>query len=117
MNLPISRQSFELLSSSNNVLIMLDGLDEVFDVELRKIVVQDISNFANTCSCKMRVVVISRVIGYANNNLETAEFRHYKMLPLEIAQIKEFLTKWHKRHIRQRRLLLLKSEIPVRNKP
>ncbi|NEP67303.1 HEAT repeat domain-containing protein [Moorena sp. SIO3A5] len=77
------------------VLVMFDGLDEVFDPEKRIDVITEIHRFTNRYP-KVRVIVTSRVIGYKPQRLRDAEFRHVMLQDLESEQIQNFIEKWHK---------------------
>ncbi|MGB3532569.1 MAG: HEAT repeat domain-containing protein [Microcoleaceae cyanobacterium] len=77
-----------------NVLVLFDGLDEVFDPAQREEVITDIHRFTNNYP-KVRAIVTSRVIGYKAQKLRDAEFRHFMLQDLEEEQIEEFMQKWH----------------------
>ena len=78
-----------------NVLVLFDGLDEVFDPAQREEVITDIHRFTNNYP-KIRAIVTSRVIGYKAQKLRDAEFRHFMLQDLEEEQIEEFIQNWHK---------------------
>ena len=79
---------------AGNVLVMLDGLDEVFEPGKRDDVITDIHRFTNTYP-KVRVIVTSRVIGYKPQRFRNAEFRHVMLQDLESEQIQTFIEHWH----------------------
>ena len=79
---------------AGKVLVMFDGLDEVFDPGKREDVITDIHRFTNKYP-KVRVIVTSRVIGYKPQRLRDAEFRHVMLQDLESEQIKTFIEQWH----------------------
>ncbi|MEM8643138.1 MAG: HEAT repeat domain-containing protein [Cyanobacteria bacterium P01_G01_bin.54] len=83
-----------LLGQPNRVMLMLDGLDEVFDPVERERVVNDIHRFSNTYK-QVRIVVTSRVVGYQPHRLRNAEFRHFMLQDLAQEQISQFLDLWH----------------------
>lgn len=79
--------------ANGNMILLLDGLDEIGDVCLRHDVVDNINLFAAqnpTC----RVVVTSRRIGYNETRLD-AHFTHYELLPFNNEQIYEFIKNWY----------------------
>ncbi|NEO79779.1 HEAT repeat domain-containing protein [Moorena sp. SIO4G3] len=76
------------------VLVMFDGLDEVFEPGKREDVITDIHRFTNKYP-KVRVIVTSRVIGYKPQRLRDAEFRHVMLQDLESEQIQTFIQQWH----------------------
>lgn len=80
---------------AGKVLVMFDGLDEVFDPAQRKEIITDIHRFTNDYP-KVQVIVTSRIIGYKHQWLRDAEFRHFMLQDLESDQIQDFLNQWHK---------------------
>ena len=83
-------------SSGRRVLLLLDGLDEVFDVRLRAQVVEDVQRFVNQHrSAAVRVVLTSRIVGYCVRELQADDFTHCVLQPLDEEQISEFVTRWH----------------------
>ncbi|MEM1280454.1 MAG: HEAT repeat domain-containing protein [Cyanobacteria bacterium P01_H01_bin.152] len=83
-----------LLEQPNRVVLLLDGLDEVFDPAEREQVVNDIHRFSNKYK-NVRMVVTSRVVGYQPHRLRNAEFRHFMLQDLDDDQIGTFLDRWH----------------------
>jgi hypothetical protein len=83
-----------LLDQPDRVVLLLDGLDEVFDPVERETVVNDIHRFSNDYK-HVRIVVTSRVVGYQPHRLRNAEFRHFMLQDLDEDQIGHFLDKWH----------------------
>ena len=79
---------------AGKVLVMFDGLDEVFDPVQREEVITDIHRFTNEYP-NVRVIVTSRIIGYKPRQLKDAEFRHFMLQDLESEQIEDFLNRWH----------------------
>jgi len=83
-----------LLEQSDRVVLLLDGLDEVFDPAERELVVNDIHRFSNDHK-QVRIVLTSRVVGYKPKRLRDAEFRHFMLQDLDKDQIGVFLDRWH----------------------
>jgi hypothetical protein len=83
-----------LLKQPGRVVLLLDGLDEVFDPAQRQDVINDIHRFSNEYP-GTRLVVTSRVVGYQPQRLRDAEFRHFMLQDLDDGQIGAFLDKWH----------------------
>jgi predicted NACHT family NTPase len=79
---------------AGKVLVMFDGLDEVFDPLQRDEVITDIHRFTNDYP-NVRVIVTSRSIGYKPQRLRDAEFRHFMLQDLESDQIQDFIYRWH----------------------
>jgi predicted NACHT family NTPase len=79
---------------AGKVLVMFDGLDEVFDPAQREEVITDIHRFTNDYP-NVRVIVTSRIIGYKPQRLRDAQFRHFMLQDLESEQIQDFIYRWH----------------------
>jgi len=79
---------------AGKVLVMFDGLDEVFEPTQREKVITDIHRFTNEYP-KVRVIVTSRIIGYKPQRLRDAEFRHFLLQDLESEQVQDFIYRWH----------------------
>jgi len=79
---------------AGKVLVMFDGLDEVFEPTQREKVITDIHRFTNEYP-KVRVIVTSRIIGYKPRELRNAEFRHFLLQDLDSEQIQDFIYRWH----------------------
>jgi predicted NACHT family NTPase len=83
-----------LKSTKQPTVLLLDGLDEVFDLARRTQVVNDIHYFSNQYP-QIRIIVTSRIIGYKPQRLADAEFSHFILQDLDEAQINDFLDRWH----------------------
>lgn len=83
-----------LRAAKQPTVLLLDGLDEVFDLTRRSNIVNDIHYFSNQYP-QVRVIVTSRVIGYKPQRLADAEFRHFILQDLDEAQINDFLDRRH----------------------
>jgi len=84
-----------LLKQPGRVVVLLDGLDEVFDPVDRERVVDDIHRFSNDYP-GTRILVTSRVVGYKAERLRDAGFRDYMLQDLDDrVQIPDFLARWH----------------------
>ncbi len=84
----------DLLKQAGRAVLLLDGLDEIFDVRTREHVVNDIVRFSNEHS-QTPVIVTSRVVGYRPQLLRNAEFRHFMLQDLDAKQIDAFIDRWH----------------------
>ncbi|MEE0863459.1 MAG: SMEK domain-containing protein [Lachnospiraceae bacterium] len=77
-----------------NLILLLDGLDEIGDISTRHEVVANINTFiAQNPHC--RVIVTSRKIGYNEARLD-AHFTHLELLPFNGNQIFDFVENWYK---------------------
>ncbi|WP_322727414.1 HEAT repeat domain-containing protein [Nostoc sp. ChiQUE01b] len=79
---------------AGNALVMFDGLDEIFESAKREEVITCIHRFTNEYP-DVQVIVTSRIIGYKQQQLRDAEFRHFLLQDLEPAQIQVFIERWH----------------------
>ena len=84
----------EYLRDDGRAVVVFDGLDELFDPELREGVTHEIAAFAARYP-KARVVVTSRVIGYRRAILDAAGFGHYTIADLDRGQVERFVTRWY----------------------
>ncbi len=83
-----------MLDQPGRVVLLLDGLDEVFDVKPRADVMDDIQRFSSQFP-NLPILVTSRVVGYQAHELRNAEFRHFMLQDLDAMQITDFLQRWH----------------------
>ena len=85
----------QLLRQPDRVVLLLDGLDEIFDVKIRAAVVNDIQRFSNEYT-RTPIIITSRVVGYQPQRLRDAEFHHFMLQDLDDNRIDEFIDRWHK---------------------
>ena len=83
-----------LLKQPERVLLLLDGLDEVFDPIQREQVINDIHRFSNEYK-NTRIIVTSRIVGYKARRLRDAEFKDFMLQDLDDDQVDQFLHHWH----------------------
>lgn len=86
----IYREAFEC----SNLLLLMDGLDEITDTPLRIRVTEQIMDLMARYPFN-RYVVTSRIVGYQESKLG-GDFQHYKLLPFELEEIKLFSDQWYK---------------------
>ncbi|MFD5429709.1 NACHT domain-containing protein, partial [Streptomyces sp. NPDC127084] len=82
------------LLQQQRVVMVFDGLDELFDPVVRTETSLRISAFAARYP-GVRIVVTSRVIGYQRAVLDAAGFKHYMLQDLTEDQIGEFARLWY----------------------
>ncbi|MEU3689103.1 NACHT domain-containing protein [Streptomyces narbonensis] len=75
------------------VILVFDGLDEIFDPEFRAETARRIAGFAARHE-RCRVVVTSRVVGYQRQTLDGAGFAHYMIQDLDTPRIHAFARRW-----------------------
>jgi HEAT repeat protein len=83
-----------LLNEPDRVLLLFDGLDEVFDRRERSRMLEQFRRFAQQHP-QVRLIVTSRIAGYDATELQTAGFQHYTLLDFSTPQIREFVPKWY----------------------
>jgi predicted NACHT family NTPase len=79
---------------AGRAVVMFDGLDEVFELEKRNRIVDQIHSFTQKYPT-VKTIVTSRVIGYQQQRLKNAGFHHFMLQDFEPKQIQDFLQKWH----------------------
>ena len=84
----------KLVGQPGGAVLLLDGLDEIFDLATREAVINDIQRFSSRFF-HTPVVVTSRVVGYQPQRLRDAEFRHFMLQDLDTEQIAAFVDRWH----------------------
>ncbi|ROT33868.1 HEAT repeat domain-containing protein [Micromonospora sp. HM5-17] len=89
------------LGEDGRAVMILDGLDEIFDRPRREEVARQIANFAANHP-KVRLIVTSRIIGYSRRILTSAGFSHYTLQDLDEEQTAEFLSNWYRLATRDR---------------
>ncbi|WP_234441466.1 HEAT repeat domain-containing protein, partial [Streptomyces scabiei] len=77
----------------SKILMIFDGLDELFEAGIRNAVAQRIAGFAARYP-NARIIVTSRRIGYQRAALDGAGFAHYMLQDLDRDQITEFTRRW-----------------------
>lgn len=82
------------LKNNGKAIVIFDGLDEIFDLNQREGIEQQIIGFTIDYP-KTRVIVTSRVIGYKRRNLTSAGFSHYALQDFRKPQIDTFIDKWY----------------------
>ncbi|MDX3245411.1 NACHT domain-containing protein [Streptomyces sp. ME18-1-4] len=82
------------LLDEGRVLLVFDGLDEIFDPKFRAETARRIAGFAAHHE-HCRVIVTSRVIGYQRQTLDGAGFAHYMIQDLDTLRIHEFARRWY----------------------
>ncbi|HEX3151355.1 MAG TPA: NACHT domain-containing protein [Gemmataceae bacterium] len=83
-----------LFGQTGRGVLLLDGLDEVFEVPKRESVINDIARFSSQYA-NVPIVVTSRVVGYQAQRLRDADFRHFMLQDLDSTQITDFVNRWH----------------------
>jgi len=83
------------LAEQGKALVFFDGLDEVFDPDDRRRIIDQFQAFASRYpGC--RIVVTSRIAGYDRTSLGLAGFAHYTVMPLTLGHIRNFADRWYR---------------------
>jgi formylglycine-generating enzyme required for sulfatase activity len=79
---------------TGQAMVMLDGLDEIIDLEKRQIVCSAVSEFAYAHP-KARFIVTCRVLSYTDPGWQLDGFPSVTLAPLSETSIKLFISKWY----------------------
>jgi HEAT repeat protein len=82
------------LREDGRAVVIFDGLDELFDAQIREVVTHQIAAFA-TRYPKVRIVVTSRVIGYRRSVLDASGFAHHTIQDFGAEHIESFVERWY----------------------
>lgn len=78
-----------------STLVFFDGLDEIFDVNERLQVRNDIENFIGEYD-NLRAIVTSRFESYTEVKLSTKHFEDVDVMNFDNDQVKDYVEKWYK---------------------
>jgi HEAT repeat protein/GTPase SAR1 family protein len=90
----LNRLDLDRRLREGTVRMLFDGLDEVFDPQLRSEAIIEIISFAHQYP-KVPIWVTSRIIGYHSEQFTNARFRHFTIQDFNNEQIEDFIIKWH----------------------
>ncbi|MEU0646087.1 HEAT repeat domain-containing protein [Streptomyces umbrinus] len=92
----LPRTVFEYLLEHTHrpVLVVFDGLDEIFDPARRAEVARQVVAFAQAHT-HVRVILTSRVIGFTPGVFTNADFSQAKLEDLPAQQIESFIRRWY----------------------
>lgn len=79
---------------NNKVIFFFDGLDEIFDINDKQKVKNDIENF-HTLFPNIRSITTSRFIGYNDARLNDEMFCELNITPFNDEQISQYVVKWY----------------------
>jgi DNA replication protein DnaC len=77
-----------------DIIALFDGLDEVFEPQLREQILTDIKEFSIAYP-QVKILITSRWLGYKTESLDGHGFEHFMLQELEPEQVKEFIQRWH----------------------
>lgn len=91
----LQREALDIyLKTVGRVVVIFDGLDEVFDPQKREQIERRIVGFA-TDYPKARIIVTSRIIGYRRKILTDADFVHFTLQDMDERQVADFVDHWY----------------------
>ncbi|MFD9713804.1 NACHT domain-containing protein, partial [Streptomyces sp. NPDC060006] len=92
----LPRTVFEHLLENTHrpVLVVFDGLDEIFDPVRRAEVARQVVAFAQAHE-HVRVILTSRVIGFTSGVFTNADFSQAKLEDLPSKQVESFIRRWY----------------------
>lgn len=85
----------KILLEKDNI-IFFDGLDEIFNIEDKIEIKNDIENFHHSYPLT-KSLTTSRIIGYDEAKFNDVEFQELEILNFEMNQIREYLEKWYEK--------------------
>lgn len=85
----------KILKEHHNI-IFFDGLDEIFKIEDKIEIKNDIENFHNSFPLT-KSITTSRIIGYEEAKLNDEEFCEFTIENFNDSQIEEYLQKWYEK--------------------
>src|SRR6266511_3916127 len=101
---PIDTLSLHKLISDNPTLLILDGLDEVTDTSLKKLLVERLAEFTERCKealkANLQILATTRPTGYTEQ-FDPRKYLHLSLLKLEPKQVREYIgggIKWSMHH-------------------
>jgi len=83
----------EYIDRDGRAVVIFDGLDEIFDPEIREQTCRQIVDFAADRP-QVRIIVTSRIIGYHQRIFAAGTFRHFTLQDLDDDQVVSFLERW-----------------------
>ena len=109
--------------ASHDAVLLIDGLDEVFDLNQRKQITDRVLNFKSRFP-RCRVVVTSRQIGFQKEVWLNNGFRLFTLQDFDLPQIELFLERWHQlvfaldpaevQRLKPRLLASIREYLPIR---
>jgi len=86
---------FDAELAAGRVMMLLDGMDEVGDFDLRRRLARLVERFASAYS-RCRVVVTSRLVGYSGSARLGESFATTTVQDFSLTDVQQFLTHWHR---------------------
>jgi formylglycine-generating enzyme required for sulfatase activity/energy-coupling factor transporter ATP-binding protein EcfA2 len=86
---------FDASLAAGQAVILFDGMDEVGDFDLRRRVARLIEAFSSD-NPRCRIVVTSRIVGYAGPARLGGDFTTTTIRDFALADVEQFLSHWHR---------------------
>lgn len=90
----ILEENLQEIISKEKIIMFFDGLDEIFNLNDKIQIKNDIENFHNMFT-NIRSIVTSRFIGYNEAKLNEKDFCELNIMEFDNGQIQEYVTKWY----------------------
>ncbi|NWF27514.1 hypothetical protein HW130_14780, partial [Streptomyces sp. PKU-EA00015] len=94
----VSPDDLHHILRQNPTLLILDGLDEVTDPDLRKILLSRVAEFVDRCEtleANLQILASTRPTGYTKE-FDPAVFLHMRLSKLEPTQVRSYVSRWAK---------------------
>jgi hypothetical protein len=92
-NVAMSAETVDYLLLNGQAVVILDGLDELTDVSLRRRLTELVRGFA-TLYPMVPMVVTSRRVGYREAALDVALFPVHDLMPFDAGQVEKYIGHW-----------------------
>ena len=89
----LNRHDLDAALKDTRACLLLDGLDEIFDPPRYEAVVAEIKRLT-VAYPNARILVTTRIVGYREQPLADAGFRHFTLQDFDARQIEDFLARW-----------------------
>ena len=92
----VTSEDVQAIFSSNPTLVILDGLDEVTNRGLRRLVLHEVRAFLERCAVlggDLQILATSRPSSYAGE-FDRSRFLHLRLSKLDEAKVDEYVKKW-----------------------
>jgi hypothetical protein len=90
----IVEENLQNILIKENTILFFDGLDEIFNVQDKITVKNDIETFHNNFP-KIKSITTSRFTGYNEARFDEKKYCELSILPFNEDQIKEYVQKWY----------------------
>ncbi|MFY1596566.1 NACHT domain-containing protein [Micromonospora sp. WMMD737] len=92
----ITPSDLHTVLAENPCLLVLDGLDEVTDIVLRRVLMERITEFTERCTlldADVQVLATTRPTGYSEQ-FDRRVYPHLRLVKLQPQQVQEYVSRW-----------------------